>query len=132
MNPSIPRLLSIGEFAAATQLSAKALRLYDEQHLLSPARVDQSTGYRYYRSDQVPRGRLVRTLRETGLTLAQISSIVDAHGAAARSLLSELAMEQEYRHAREKRAFQSALVMLHRVAQSEAPEVTERTQPAET
>ena len=56
------RLLSIGEFAAATQLSQKALRIYDEQRLLVPARIDTATGYRYYSSDQVPLGRLVRTL----------------------------------------------------------------------
>lgn len=31
------RLLSIGEFAAATQLSLKPLRLYDEQRLLHPS-----------------------------------------------------------------------------------------------
>jgi DNA-binding transcriptional MerR regulator len=131
MKPS-PRLLSIGEFAAATQLSAKALRLYDEQHLLSPARVDPSTGYRYYRSDQVLRGRLVRTLRETGLTLAQVASVVDAEPAAARALLGELSMEQDYRHAREKRAFQSAQVMLHRAAQTEGPEISERAERTAT
>ena len=132
MSPTSPRLLSIGEFAAATQLSAKALRLYDEQNLLSPARVDASTGYRYYRSDQVARGRLVRTLRETGLTLAQIASVVDAPPAVARTLLNDLAMEQDYRHAREKRAFQSAAVMLHRTATAEPPEVVERTLSART
>ena len=34
------RLMSIGEFAAAAGLSAKALRLYDEMGLLRPAEVD--------------------------------------------------------------------------------------------
>ena len=82
------RLLSIGEFAAATQLSQKALRIYDEQRLLPPARIDTMTGYRYYSSDQVPLGRLVRTLREMNLSLTDIASVVAAregHGATRSS-----------------------------------------------
>ena len=79
------RPFSIGEFAAATQLSQKALRIYDEQRLLPPSRIDAATGYRYYSSDQVTLGRLVRTLREMNLSLSDIASIVstkDGGGAA--------------------------------------------------
>jgi DNA-binding transcriptional MerR regulator len=39
-------LLTIGAFARASRLSAKALRRYDELGLLPPARVDSMTGYR--------------------------------------------------------------------------------------
>jgi PPM family protein phosphatase len=42
-------LLTIGEFAEATRISPKALRLYAEQGLLMPTRVDGDSGYRYYR-----------------------------------------------------------------------------------
>jgi protein phosphatase len=41
-------LLTIGTFAKASRLSPKALRLYDELGLLTPARVDPVTGYRLY------------------------------------------------------------------------------------
>jgi hypothetical protein len=41
-------LLTIGVFAKASRLSPKALRLYDELGLLTPARVDPVTGYRRY------------------------------------------------------------------------------------
>ncbi len=40
-------VLTIGEFASASGLTAKALRLYDELELLTPAEVDQRNGYRY-------------------------------------------------------------------------------------
>ncbi|GGZ95537.1 hypothetical protein GCM10010344_74530 [Streptomyces bluensis] len=40
-------LLTIGAFAARTRLSAKALRLYDRLGLLTPAYVDDVSGYRY-------------------------------------------------------------------------------------
>jgi MerR family regulatory protein len=41
-------LLSIGEFARLSRLSAKALRRYDELDLLRPERVDPDSGYRWY------------------------------------------------------------------------------------
>ena len=39
-------LLTIGEFSRTTHLSVKALRHYDDVGLLSPAKVDSSSGYR--------------------------------------------------------------------------------------
>lgn len=36
------------------------LRYYDEKELLKPSEIDASTGYRYYREDQLPViGRIV-------------------------------------------------------------------------
>lgn len=130
-NPS--RLLSIGEFAAATQLSQKALRIYDEQRLLPPARIDTMTGYRYYSSDQVPLGRLVRTLREMNLSLTDIASVVSAQdGSGAETVLTELAQEIEQRYAREKRAYHTALVLLRKPSRADAPEIIERSRPDTT
>jgi DNA-binding transcriptional MerR regulator len=118
--------MAIGEFAAATQLSPKALRLYDEQGFLLPAQIDTANGYRYYRSDQVHSGRLIRTLREMGLPLADISIVVAADNLKAEQVLRRLAKEQERRHAREKLAFYSALKALRQVTISDIPEVVER------
>jgi DNA-binding transcriptional MerR regulator len=127
------RLLSIGEFAAATQLSQKALRIYDEQRLLPPARIDTVTGYRYYSSDQVPLGRLVRTLREMNLSLTAIASVVATKdGGGAESVLAQLAQEIDERYAREKRAYHAALVQLRRPTRAEAPEIIERQRPDTT
>lgn len=39
-------MLSIGGFASATQLSLKALRLYDQLGILKPRYVDGDSGYR--------------------------------------------------------------------------------------
>lgn len=125
------RQLSIGEFAAATQLSPKALRIYDEQRLLIPARIDTATGYRYYSSDQVPLGRLVRTLREMNLALTDIASVIAAKDDRPQ-LLARLAQEIDERYAREKRAYHAALVQLGRPARTDAPEIVERTRPDTT
>lgn len=133
MTTSSSRLLSIGEFAAATQLSQKALRIYDEQRLLPPARIDTMTGYRYYSSDQVPLGRLVRTLREMNLSLADIAAVVAAKDdSGAEMALAQLAQEIEHRYAREKRAYHAALVLLRKPSRADAPEIIERSRPDTT
>ena len=62
-------VLTIGEFARASGLTAKALRLYDELELLTPAEVDPSNGYRYYAPEQVEQARLVARLRSAGVPL---------------------------------------------------------------
>ncbi len=124
-NEHSSRLLSIGEFAAATQLTPKALRLYDEQRLMLPASTDSTNGYRYYRSDQVPVGRLIRTLRDMDLSLAQIAEIVSMQGARAETLLRDFAQGIDRRYAREKRAFQAALMLLREPIRSVAPTIEE-------
>jgi DNA-binding transcriptional MerR regulator len=129
---SASRLLSIGEFAAATQLSPKALRLYDEQHLLPPASIDAANGYRYYRSDQVATGRLIRTLRDMDMPLTDIGSVVAAEGVRAEVLLGQFAKEVDRRYARGKRAFQEALVLLRGTTRSDTLTVTERARAAMT
>ena len=76
-------LLSIGEFAHATRLSPKALRLYDELGLLPPAFVDPSSGYRFYDPAQLERARLVAWLRRLGMPLARIRVVCDSAPAEA-------------------------------------------------
>lgn len=69
-------LLTIGEFARASRLSAKALRLYDELGLLRPTVVDPVNGYRRYAPEQLERARLVAWLRRLGMPLADIKAVV--------------------------------------------------------
>ncbi|MGW3090037.1 MerR family transcriptional regulator [Streptomyces sp. NPDC001108] len=68
-------LLTIGVFAKASRLSPKALRLYDELGLLTPARVDPVTGYRHYAPEQLEQARLVAWLRRIGMPLARIRRV---------------------------------------------------------
>jgi DNA-binding transcriptional MerR regulator len=69
-------LMSIGEFASASRLSQKALRLYGENALLPPAWVDPDSGYRYYRPEQLREATLIALLRRTGMPLADIRSFM--------------------------------------------------------
>lgn len=82
-------MLTIGEFATATGLTAKALRLYDDLGLVTPAEVDPGNGYRYYEPDQVEQARLVASLRSAGVPLPRIATIIGLdREAAAAELLS--------------------------------------------
>ena len=69
--------LLAGRFAATTRLSPKALRLYAEQGLLTPAHIDPSTGYRYYTVGQLPRARMIARLRLLGLPVARVGQLVE-------------------------------------------------------
>lgn len=69
------KLLTIGEFARASRLSPKALRLYDSLGLLRPARVDEWSGYRYYTPDQLENARFIASLRRLGMPLARIAAV---------------------------------------------------------
>ncbi|MFB6551922.1 MerR family transcriptional regulator [Streptomyces sp. NPDC056405] len=80
-------LLTIGAFAARARLSAKALRLYDRMGLLVPDHVDEATGYRYYRTGQTERARLVALLRQLDMPLAKVAEVVHADGPGAAVLL---------------------------------------------
>ena len=68
--------MSIGQFAAASRLSLKALRLYDENGLLPPAHVDPDTGYRSYRIEQLRSATLIGLLRAAGMPLAEIRGVL--------------------------------------------------------
>ncbi|MEU2154715.1 MerR family transcriptional regulator [Streptomyces sp. NPDC019396] len=98
-------LLTIGAFALRARLSPKALRLYDRLGLLAPARVDEATGYRWYRADQVERARLVALLRQIDMPLARIADVVGLPGADAAQAVAAYWAEVD-----ERRARQAALV----------------------
>ncbi len=80
------RLLRIGEFAALTRVSIKALRFYAAENLLAPAWVDPDTGYRYYRVGQARDLALIANLRAAGFSIAEIRVVVAAPGDTASLL----------------------------------------------
>jgi DNA-binding transcriptional MerR regulator len=59
------------------------LRHYDAIGLLRPARVDPSTGYRYYDVAQLPRLHRAVALKELGFTLEQVTAVLDEQVSAA-------------------------------------------------
>lgn len=70
-------MLKIGDFSKLSFVSIKALRYYDERGLLKPARVDPSTGYRFYSVSQLSRLNRILALKDLGLDLSQIAQLLD-------------------------------------------------------
>jgi DNA-binding transcriptional MerR regulator len=95
------QLLTIGEFAHQTRLTAKALRLYDEIGLLRPADVDPAHGHRRYGAGQVGPARLIGMLRGADLSLAEIGLLLadlDRNRDLATTRLDRHLIELEARH----------------------------------
>jgi DNA-binding transcriptional MerR regulator len=91
-------LMSIGEFAKRSQLSPKALRLYDKLGLLQPARVDGDSGYRFYEGAQLEQARLVAALRQLQVPLAEIKAILGLEPQAAAERINEYWAVVEVEH----------------------------------
>jgi PPM family protein phosphatase len=116
-------LLTIGDFARATGLTHKALRLYDDLALLPPAEVDPSSGYRRYAPAQVEQARLVATLRLLGMPLVRIRSVLGLAPAAAAQ-----EVEAYWRQVRADTATREDIVTtLVRQMRNEAPDMTTST-----
>jgi DNA-binding transcriptional MerR regulator len=121
--------MSIGEFARRSRLSPKALRLYDGLGLLSPARVDELSGYRYYESGQLQQARLISTLRQVGVPLSTIRELLELDPAEMAEQLKALWQAAETRHAGQ-RELVTALVdritgrntVMYEVASREMPQ----------
>ena len=98
-------MLTIGRFSELTRLSQKALRLYDELGLLPAAEVDPDTGYRRYRPDQAERARTIRLLRESGCSLVETRTVLEAGDrVSALGCLEELEARLDHEAARRRRA----------------------------
>ncbi len=90
--------ISIGEFARRSRLSVKALRLYDERGVLTPARVDSNSGYRYYDVAQLDGARLVAMLRQLELPLAIIKELLACEPVDAADHIAAYWRKAQTRH----------------------------------
>ncbi len=120
-------MLQIGEFSGLTGLSVKALRHYDDLGVLPPARVDASTGHRFYGADQVRTGVAIRALRQAGVALPDVASSI-AKSAELTVLEAHWDRVEESRRA-ENEAFATARKQITQLTAS--LEVTERQMPAQ-
>lgn len=76
--------MKIGELGDRCGVSTKTIRYYESIGLLDePDRT--ASGYREYASDAAGRLRFIREAQATGLTLAEISSVLELKSAGERS-----------------------------------------------
>lgn len=72
--------MRIGEFARLTGMPISVLRHYDKEGLLCPSHVDYFSGYRDYSADQLEQVRKIELLKNCGLTLKDIRTILEHAG----------------------------------------------------
>lgn len=70
-------LIPIGKMASMNHVSIPTLRLYDEKNLLKPRYIDPETGYRYYDIQQNARLDLIAYMKELGMSLNEIASVLE-------------------------------------------------------
>ena len=91
------RLLTIGEVARESGLTASALRFYDREGVLVPADVDALTGYRRYAVVQVRAARLLASLRRVGMPLAEVGLVLDEDAQGAVGAAADVVRAHEQR-----------------------------------
>ena len=111
-------LLTIGVFARRSRLSMKALRLYDQMGLLTPADVDPENGYRRYRESQLVTARLIVMLRRLDMPLPQVAEIISVPGPEAAERLAAYWDGYEHRVANQR---ELASHLRSRLSGSEVP-----------
>lgn len=93
------QLQTISVFARAVGLSTSALRQYGETSLIAPAAVEERTGYRYYGLDQQQRAIWIRRLRDAGLRLERIMSVLESDSDDAAVILDDWLADAQERSA---------------------------------
>jgi DNA-binding transcriptional MerR regulator len=86
-------MFRIGLFSRISQVPVSALRYYADIGLLEPAEIDPSSGYRYYAAAQLPRVNRILALKDMGLSLDEIGSMLD-EGIDAGQLRGMLRMKR--------------------------------------
>lgn len=70
-------MFKIGDFSKICRIPVSALRYYADIGLLQPLEIDQFTGYRYYSLEQLPRLNRILALKDLGLSLTEIKTVLD-------------------------------------------------------
>ncbi len=84
--PSSTRFLNPAEAARRLGVSAKALRLYEQRGLVTPAR--NPVGWRAYGPAEMARGAEIVALRALGLSLAQVARVLQGDTAGLEPTLA--------------------------------------------
>ena len=99
-------MLKIGDFSKISRVSIRMLRHYDDIGLLKPAEIDDLTGYRYYREEQLFVIGRITALKDMGFALADIVRILEIYEdkekldgflSAREKELTDQAKETEYK-----------------------------------
>ena len=123
-----------GEFSKIARVSKRLLHYYDTIGLFEPALLDEATGYRYYSAKQIPRLNRILALKELGLTLNQVTKVLEAgisdEEIQGMLVMKKAEMEQTIQeNVQRLRAIEARLQLIHET--DEAPDVVLKSIPAQ-
>ncbi|HEX7323733.1 MAG TPA: MerR family transcriptional regulator [Rhodanobacteraceae bacterium] len=87
--PARTRFLRIGQLAAKSGVSTKAVRLYEARGLLAPD-AHSDSGYRLYGAAALARLNEIRVLQRAGFTLAETGRLLQREGSAAALIAARI------------------------------------------
>lgn len=118
------QLLSIGKMAEINGVSIPTLRLYDKNGLLKPAYIDPESGYRYYTLQQTARLDIIAYMKELGMSLGEIASVLRKEDIALiEGILAQKneQLHEQMRHLKERHdAVERAILQIERYRKSPA------------
>ena len=115
--------LSAAECAARTGLTVKALRIYERQGLIDPPRA--ANGWRRYGPAELERLNTVVILKDLGLTLSQIRTVLAENPPSLLRLLRILAESWRAKRAIADRALTLVRAALERLRTQQSPSIAE-------
>ena len=130
-------MFQIGEFSKIAQVPASLLRYYDEIDLFKPIKCDHNTGYRFYSVKQLTQLNRIIALKDLGLTLEQVKSLVKEEISAdeIRGMLTlkKSQIEQTiHQEAIRLKAVESRLQQLEQKGQFQDDDVVLKSLPAQS
>lgn len=84
-------MLKIGEFSKLSLLTVKALRFYEKEGLLVPAKIDKWSGYRFYDTTQLQTAAKIKSLPQLDFSIGEIKAYLS--GAADKRIFDAKAAE---------------------------------------
>ena len=93
-------MITIQGFARLCGCNTQTLRYYDRIGLLTPARVDEWTGYRYYEEEQAMRFVKIKNLQQADFSIDEIRPILEEGDDRLQEALERKIAEQEQKLAR--------------------------------
>lgn len=88
-------MITIQGFAKLCGCSTQTLRYYDRIGLLTPARVDEWTGYRYYEEEQAMQFVKIKNLQQADFSIEEIRPLLKQDGERLQEAFARKIAEQE-------------------------------------
>lgn len=92
----VKSMYRIGLFSQIAKTTIKTLRYYDEIGILPPAYIDESTGYRYYTSEELITLHKIIALRQMGFSIEEVFSALKGEQLVAILGRRKAELEREF------------------------------------